>query len=168
MNYNYAMKIVSLRALLLALLFAASCSPMVDSRGYVKQGELKDVIIVGKTSRQEVIDTFGSPSTTSSFGSEIWYYISNRKETKAFLKAKITDQNITRIEFDDSGMVSKVETYNYDQMNDIKSVARETPTEGHSLGFLEQTLGNIGRFNKPGASSDTAAPGRKPSSGSGY
>ena len=148
---------------ILMLLVTGACSPIVDNRGYVKQASLKDKIVVGQTSKQEVLDRFGSPSAQSSFGQETWYYINNRKETVGFLKPETVDQDITRVEFDAAGLVVKVEDYAQDQAQEIKNVRRETPTEGHTLGFIEQALGNIGRFNKAGEGG-TAVPGRKPNS----
>ncbi len=151
---------------LFTLIFCAlaACSPKVDNRGYVKQVDFAGKIVVGQTGREEVVDQFGSPSSQSSFGDETWYYINNRKETVAFLAPESVDQDITRIEFDANGIVTKVEHYAQDQAQEIKNVKRETPTEGHTLGFVEQVLGNVGRFSK-GDSSGTVAPGRKPSSG---
>jgi outer membrane protein assembly factor BamE (lipoprotein component of BamABCDE complex) len=145
----------------------AACSPKVDDKGYVKQGDLKEKLVIGQTSKQEVFDQLGSPSSQSSFGPETWYYIHNRKETFAFLAPEMVDQDITSIEFDAGGVVSKINGYNKEQAQEIANVKRETPTEGHTLGFVEQVLGNVGRFNKAGAGAGTAAPGRQPKS-SGY
>lgn len=153
--------------LTLLLLASAACSPMVDNKGYVKQADLKDKLVTGQTSKQEVFDQFGSPSSQSSFGPETWYYIHSRKETVGFLKPESVDQDITSVEFDEKGIVSKINGYTQDQAQQVANVKRVTPTEGHSLGFVEQILGNVGRFNKAGSSSGTVAPGRKPSS-SGY
>jgi len=152
---------------LILLAFVAACSPIVDNKGYVKQAPLKDRLVIGQTSKQEVMDNFGSPSSTSSFGPETWYYIQSRKETVGFLKPEVVDQDITSIEFDQAGMVSKINGFNQEQALQIANVKRETPTEGHTLGFIEQVLGNVGRFNKAGDNSGTLAPGRKPNS-SGY
>lgn len=148
-------------------LLAAACSPIVDNRGYVKQADLKDKLVIGQTGKQEVLDQFGSPSSQSSFGPETWYYIHNKKETVAFLAPESVDQDITSIEFDPSGLVSKVNGFGQAQAVAVNNVKRETPTEGHSLNFIEQALSNVGRFNKPGDNSNTPAPGRRPRS-SGY
>lgn len=145
------------------LCLLAACSPKVDNRGYVKHGDVLRNIVAGQTSKQEVIDQLGSPSSQSSFGDETWYYINNRKETVAFLSPESVDQDITRIAFDSNGIVTKLEGYGQDKAQDIANVKRETPTEGHTLGFIEQTLGNVGRFSK--ADGSTVAPGRKPNSG---
>lgn len=136
--------------ILSAILLASACAPKVETRGYIKQANLKDEIVVGKTTKQEVLGKFGSPSTQSSFGAETWYYISSRKEAFGFMKPETTDQETFNISFDANGVVNSVSSNNKDDARDIDMVSRTTPTEGHSLSFIDQTIGNLGRFNKPG------------------
>lgn len=150
-----------------AALFVGACSPKVESRGYVNQVSWKDSVKVGQTNKQQVLDTFGSPSAQSTFGPETWYYVSSRKESVGFLKPEIKEQDTVDVTFDSAGIVSSVEFYNKDSGKKIDLVKRTTPTEGHSLNFLDQTLGNLGRFNKPG-NTDTAVPGRRPSNNGGF
>jgi len=139
-----------------ALLLVSACSPKVEDRGYIKNASWKDSIIVGQTTKQEVQDKFGSPSSQSSFGADTWYYISSQKEAFAFLKPEITQQEIADIQFDASGVVSAVNVYGKENAQQIELVKRTTPTEGHRMSFVDQTLGNLGRFNKPGSTSGTS------------
>lgn len=141
-----------------------SCSPKVENRGYIKQVSWKDAVKVGQTTKQEVFDQFGSPSAKSTFGPETWYYVSSRKESVGFLKPEVVEQETADITFDYAGVVRDVKIYNKDDGRDISLVKRTTPTEGHSLSFIDQTLGNLGRFNKPGGN-DTVVPGRRPGGG---
>ncbi len=143
-------------ALLTTAMLATACSAKVDNRGYVSTGDIKTMVAVGQT-RDEVLTNLGSPSSQSTFGNETWYYISSRKEATAFFKPEVVKQDVTRIEFDTEGMVSKVETFNEESREDVAITKRTTPTEGHRLGFIEQLLGNIGRFNKP--RDNTGGPG---------
>lgn len=152
------------KQLLILLLMISACDPIVDNRGYVRQDDFASKITVGQTSKQEVFDQFGSPSSQSSFGDETWYYIQNRKETMGFFAPETVDQDVTRVEFNTAGIVTKIEAYGKDQAQKIENVSRETPTEGHTLGFIEQVMSNVGRFNKPGGPTGAAVPGRKPSS----
>ena len=144
-------------------LFVASCSPKIENRGYVKQENWKDAVIVGKTTKQDVLEKFGSPSAKSSFGSETWYYISSRKESVGFMRSEVVEQEAVDVAFDASGVVRSVNIYDKDSAKDVELVKRITPTEGHSLNFINQTLGNLGRFNKPGGNSGTSLPGQRPS-----
>ena len=139
----------------------AACSPKLDNRGYVANAQWGDVVKVGQTTKQEILDNFGSPSAHSTFGDESWYYVSSRKETTAFFKPEIAQQDTVRLTFDAADVVTNIEYFDKNQGQDLAMVKRETPTEGHSLGFFEQLLGNVGRFNKPSNGSDSIAPGRK-------
>ena len=95
------------------------------------------------TTRDEVLSGLGSPSVQSSFGTETWYYVASRKEATAFLKPEVTEQQVTRIEFDAAGVVSKIENFDESNSQDLNYAKRVTPTEGHQLGFFEQIMGNI-------------------------
>lgn len=148
----------------LFLLALSACSPKVDNRGYVSDASWKDNVTIGTTTKQDIINTFGSPSSQSSFGAETWYYVSARKETVAFFETELAAQDTVRVEFDAAGVVSSVSTFDKESGKNIALTTRTTPTEGHSLNFFEQVMGNLGRFNKPG-SNDTLAPGRRPGRG---
>lgn len=158
-------RIQSVKALCAALaacllVVATACAPKVDNGGYVRETPIKDQVTIGKSTQEDVQNTLGSPSAQSTFGEEIWYYITARKEAYAFMRPEIVEQEVVRIEFDKSGVVSKVESYNQDSSKEFDLVKRTTPTEGHTLGFFEQILGNIGRFNAPGGR-DNSGPGRR-------
>lgn len=142
----------------------AACSPKVDNRGYVSGMEWKDRVIPGQTTKDEVQAFFGSPSSQSIFGNDTWYYITQRKETTAFLPTEVAQQHVVRIEFDSAGVVSSVQNFSEQDAKDFDVVKRTTPTEGHTLGFFEQVVGNIGRFNRPGGGS-SPSPGRRSTGG---
>ncbi|MBY0407845.1 MAG: outer membrane protein assembly factor BamE [Rickettsiales bacterium] len=146
----------------LALLLVAACAPKVEPGGYVRSADIKEVATIGKTTKNELEEKLGSPSVQSTFGSDVWYYVTDKKEAYGFMKYDTVEQKVTRIEFDDAGVVSKVEDFDETQMADISIVKRETATEGHTLGFFEQILGNIGRFNAPGGQAGPASGRRGP------
>lgn len=151
-------KLLLLTAAACTLLVPAACSPKVDNGGYVQEKPIKDLITVGQSSKDDVKTKLGSPSAQSSFGAEAWYYVTQRKEAHAFFKPEITEQDVVRVEFNESGVVTKVENYSQKDGEDFDITKRTTPTEGHTLGFMEQVLGNIGRFNHPG---NENTPGRR-------
>lgn len=132
----------------------SACSPNVETRGHVAEPDWKQQITVGAATRDQVFDLFGSPSTTSSFGTETWYYVTTKRESFAFFKPEIADQDVIAITFDSAGVVSNIEEVGKDAMrDDVEFSSRKTPTEGHSMTFIEQLLGNAGRFNRPDSGS---------------
>lgn len=142
------------------MVLAASCSPKVETRGYIKNADWQQNVVVGKTTKDEVMNQFGSPSAQSNFGDETWYYITIRQEATAFFRPENTEQDVVKLTFDRSGVLSAIKAYNKDNAQDFEMVKRTTPTEGHSVTAIEQFLGNIGRFNN--SSGGSLAPGRQP------
>ena len=126
-------------------LCVAACSPMVSNRGHVQKDDLLDALQTG-TSQAEVQQRYGSPSSTSRFGEETWYYIRSRKEAQGFLRPEITEQQVIGVVFDTNGQVKEVVDYDLSDRQDVVMIDEVTPTEGHSIGFVEQALGNLGRF----------------------
>lgn len=133
----------------MALLIVACSTPV--SHGYVHDEEAIKAIKPGVTTKDEVQQSLGSPSSESSFGLITWYYISSVKNTRSLLPPKVTEQNVTEIAFDGGGVVSSVKDYTLADGKKVDVVKRITPTEGQQLGFFEQILGNLGRFNKEGS-----------------
>lgn len=141
-----------LRALAVAgaMLSLSACGiATVDNRGYMPTQDAAERVQIGQSTREDVRGALGSPSTVSDFPPETWYYISREKETVAFLKPELTKQDVLQIEFDEFGKVSKFVRYGKDVTQDVKLVERTTPTEGRSVGLVEQLLGNLGKFNTP-------------------
>ena len=140
---NRARRCISATALVLVLV---ACAPITNQRGNLPDPDLLSQIEPGAQSRDDIANLLGSPTNIASFGSETWYYISTQTETIAFYEPEVVDQRIVAIAFDDDGMVASVRTYGLDDARDIEPVARVTPTGGREMTFLEQLLGNIGRF----------------------
>lgn len=132
----------------ISLVPLCACIPaQVENRGYVDaMGHTKNIVI-GTTTRDDVRQLLGSPSLTNNFGEETWYYVSKKKEAVAFLKPKITDQHVTAVTFDPSGVVNKLEKKALKDSKQVAIAKEVTPSEGQQLGFFEQMLGNVGRFN---------------------
>lgn len=128
----------------------ASCSPIVDTRGHTLEDVDMSQIIEGQSGPEDVRAILGSPSTVSNFGHLTWYYINERKETMGFYAPEVADQKVVAIHFDEAERVSKIEDYGKAASKPVEFVKKETPTEGHELGIMEQMLGNFGRFNAPG------------------
>lgn len=144
------MRFSLLSLLVMSFLATAACEPIVDQRGHVMEEEKLANITPGVSRMNDVYAILGAPSSASDFGEPRWYYIATTKETSGFFKPEIVGQKVTQIVFDESGTVKSIETPNEVDLAKLETIAEETPTEGHSLGFFEQMLSNMGRFNGGG------------------
>lgn len=102
----------------------------------------------GVATKQDVRAALGSPSSTAAFDSRVWYYISQVKVRQAFFKPDTAQQQVLVMHFDNNDVVDRIGVLAEDDSKEVTLVARETPTAGHKLTFLEQLLGNVGRFTK--------------------
>lgn len=142
-------KLRSLLALALFCSVLAACAPRVDYRGaQIDEDRLKQVE-VGVSTEPQVNALLGSPSTTSTFQQwgTVWYYISAETEAVAFMAPELIDQQVLAILFGKDGKVSEIKRYGMKDGRQVAFVNRETPTKGKDITFLEQLLGNFGRFN---------------------
>lgn len=157
------------RSALVAALFAAAglagCVPVLDQRGNLPEPEKLALIHPGATTRDEVTKILGTPSSTGIFDDKNWYYISRRTKQVAFLDPDVLDQQVYIVNFDDKGVVRGVDHKDMKDGREIEPAPGATPAPGRELTFLEQVLGNIGRFNKGGSTGggkDAPQQGPKP------
>lgn len=126
----------------------SACQSRLNTRGNLLDPERLADIQPGELSRDEVAEILGSPSSITPFGSDTWYYISQRTETFAFFSPKVIERQIVVISFDKDGKVAKVDTLGLEQGRSIDPIKRTTPTHGNKLTVIEQLVGNLGRFKK--------------------
>lgn len=115
-------------------------------------------LVVGQHTRDDVAAILGSPSSTSPFDDQSWYYISNRTETLAFLAPEVTEQQVVVIEFNNEGTIAEIDQLGLDHKREVDIVDRETPTTGNDMSVLDEMIGNIGRFGD--GDMDNSLPGR--------
>lgn len=139
----------------LLLLASAACAPRQDYRGSALDEDKLNLVQVGTSTEAQVNALLGSPSTISTFPDwgVTYYYISSETETVAFLAPELIDQQVVAIAFDKDNRVKEIKRYGLKDGKQVAFIDRETPTRGKELTFIEQLLGNLGRFN-----SSTSAP----------
>jgi len=134
--------------LLVLALAAGACAPRVHNQGHEVDPERLAQVEPGKTNRDQVMEILGSPSSNSTFGPEIWYYVSQQVHFTLFFKPEVNDRKVIAVEFDQDGVVSTVSTLGLADGRNVRPVDRVTPTSGHEITILEQVLGNFGRFSR--------------------
>lgn len=108
--------------------------------GYVVDEESLALIPVG-SSREQVLLTMGTPSTTATFDTEVLYYISQKREKPvAFMKPRLVEQSVLAIYFDKDGVVERKAHYTLQDGKVFDTISRTTPTGGRDLTFLQQIL----------------------------
>lgn len=138
--------IAAFTATLLATTGLTACAPITNYSGFQAiDSDPKDVKI-GTDTKSTVRAKLGSPSATSTFDPNVWFYVNQVKQRVAFRKPKVTARNVTAIAFNkDSEMVDTVNIYTLKDGKVIAFNNRETPTRGREMTILEQLLGSVGQ-----------------------
>jgi outer membrane protein assembly factor BamE (lipoprotein component of BamABCDE complex) len=163
--------VVSSKALFTALVAAAAaamlsaCVPNIDQRGNLPEPDKLAEIHPGATTKDQVAKILGTPSSTGIFDDKRWYYVSRKTKQVAFLDPDLLDQQVYIVNFNGKGVVQSVDHRGLKDGRDIAMAPGATPAPGRELTFIEQILGNIGRFNRSAPASggaETEKPGPRP------
>jgi outer membrane protein assembly factor BamE (lipoprotein component of BamABCDE complex) len=138
---------------LVACLVLGGCSffeAKSQLRGYrVDADQLKE-LVPGTTTRADVTALIGSPTARATFDDNTWLYVSEVTRRRIARTDGVLSQNVLVLSFNDQGVLQDVKQVNPDEAVPVSIVARSTPSPGTEASFLQQLLGNIGRFNAVG------------------
>jgi outer membrane protein assembly factor BamE (lipoprotein component of BamABCDE complex) len=115
----------------------------------VDADQLKE-LVPGTTTRADVTALIGSPTARATFDDNTWLYVSEVTRRRIARTDGVLSQNVLVLSFNDQGVLQDVKQVNPDEAVPVSIVARSTPSPGTEASFLQQLLGNIGRFNAVG------------------
>jgi outer membrane protein assembly factor BamE (lipoprotein component of BamABCDE complex) len=126
-------------------LVLAGCQPIIANRGNMLDEDRINQVKSGSSSKNDVFEALGSPSITSTFDDNTWYYIGQRTEREAFFRPEITDRKVIAVQFDDTDHVKTINRVGLEEAVDVEPFTETTPAVGRDITFMEQLIGNIGR-----------------------
>lgn len=156
--------LLPLLASLTALALTGCLDIPVDQRGNLPDPAILGQINPGVTDKATVTRLLGSPSSIAAFDDGTWYYISQKTKEVAFFKPQLLDQEVVAIDFDKDGVVREVRHRGLDDRVAVAPNPNATPAPGREFSFLEQLIGNFGRYSgAPGiGGANQQAPGGGP------
>jgi outer membrane protein assembly factor BamE (lipoprotein component of BamABCDE complex) len=118
-------------------------------------------LVIGTSTKKDAGSLLGSPTAHATFDDNEWIYISETTHTRIGQMPGILKQNVVVLDFDPNGTLRGVKRLNEDDGRNISVVSRATPSPGSDASFLQQLLGNVGKYNVGGlgAGSGDNAPG---------
>ncbi|MFZ2620868.1 MAG: outer membrane protein assembly factor BamE [Alphaproteobacteria bacterium] len=138
------MRTYLLSGLLLFSALLSACASIESTHGQVVKEASVRALQPGVDTQETVKRALGSPSTTGTFDTARWYYLTETTESTPLKPNQLAERNLVVIDFDQAGKVSKVEIKTRNEAKDVAFDETETPTQGQSMGILDQLLGNLG------------------------
>ena len=154
---------------MLAVCFMVSgCSwllPPPQTRGNKVEAEQLKQLIPGISTKADVVALIGSPTQKTAFDENTWLYITETTRARLGQTLGVLDQSVVVVTFDDRGVLQGTKSISKDDSIPVEVEAKTTPSPGTEASFMQQLLGNIGRFNALGAGNGQTAGGAGPSGG---
>ena len=117
---------------------------VIENHGqiYEKNINFKE-LQVGKTTKKEIVQLLGSPSTTSNFDDEqSWIYISSEFKKFIFLDGSNTDQKILILSFNQNTLKNK-ELLSKNDINNIEYEETLTDSRGKKVNWIKEFFTNL-------------------------
>lgn len=153
-------------ALLLGIaLLLSGCgwfAPPPTVRGiHVDSDQLKE-LVPGTSTQADVTALLGSPTAHATFDDNTWLYIGERTQPRIGRTLAVLTQRVIVLTFNDQGVLEHIDSRNKDNELPVSVIARTTPSPGTEASFMQQLLGNIGRFVPGGGAGSSGFGGGAP------
>ncbi len=143
----------SLRSTLIGLLLLVllpACSVIETPRtlrgNKIDPDQLKE-LVVGTSTKADATSLLGSPTARATFDDNRWIYISELTRVRIGRTPGVLEQDVTVLSFDQGGVLRGVQRLGQDDGRDVSVVSRATPSPGSEASFMQQLLGNVGKFS---------------------
>ncbi len=127
----------------------------MQARGNRVDPEQLAQLVPGTSTRGDANALLGSPTTRAAFDDNTWIYISELTKPVVGATNTVQDQQTVTLVFDRAGVLRQIDKKGMEDAVDVAVVSRTTPTPGNETSFLQQLLGNVGRFNPGGPGGTT-------------
>lgn len=107
-------------------------------------------LVPGTSTRKDVAALLGSPLTKAPFDDNIWIYVSQITRPVIGGTNYVRTQHVYAITFDNAGVLRDIVQKDKADALPVQVVSRTTPSPGSEASFMQQLIGNIGRFNPTG------------------
>jgi len=125
----------------------SSCMIREEYHGREVSAELLLQLKINKSTKEEVVELLGNPSSVSTFDDNIWYYLSLTKKGVSVFKPDITSQKSVQLRFKND-MLIDIKTYEDGKARSFDFNKQETKVEGNNHTAVQDFFHNLGRYNK--------------------
>ena len=125
-------------------------TPIPTDRGTNIEAVDYDKLIPGTSTRADVSNLIGSPTTHATFDDNTWIYIGEVTAPVPTMRPKIETQKVVVLTFDQSGTLRSRRMLDKSDAHDVNMASGSTPSPGSTTSFMQQLIGNVGRYSPLG------------------
>ena len=113
---------------------------------HVDADQLRE-LVPGTSTRADVTSLIGSPTAHATFDDNTWIYIGEVTRPRIARVQGVESQDVLVMNFDQNGVLRDMHKLTGKDSKPVDVVSRTTPSPGSSASFMQQLLGNVGRYN---------------------
>ncbi|TKW61572.1 MAG: outer membrane protein assembly factor BamE [Blastochloris viridis] len=148
-NHNIlSFRTFAVPALVACALVIAGCAETVNTRGQIILPSRLAQVQPGVSTKQDVLQLLGSPSTQGTMNDNRWYYITSSVATTSLNPYELKSRQIVIIDFDGNDVVASLTQKDKNDGKQVTPDADETKTHGQAMGIVDQLIGNLGGLAK--------------------
>ena len=133
--------------LMVCLLGLSGCGERLSSHGHsIDEYDLQNIVI-GDSTKNDILFALGKPSFEGAFGSGKIYYVAQNMVQPAGGRKETTSREIFAFTFDDDNRLQAITVTDESTGLEIATLDAKTPTPGADFGVFEQIFANIRRRN---------------------
>ncbi len=125
-------------------------NPTHARRGQIVDADALKELVPGTSSRADATSLLGSPTARATFDDNTWIYISQVTSTRIGRTPGVTEQKVIVLSFDQKGSLTRIRQLDRQDSKQIAMAAGATPSPGSEASFMQQLLGNVGKFTPAG------------------
>lgn len=139
-----------------AALLLSGCSvfgifaPTKTQRGAMLDTDTVKELVPGTSTRADATSLLGSPTAKATFDDNTWIYIGQVTETRIGRTPGVVKQRVVVLTFDPNGTLRQVKSLDKADAKDVAMATGATPSPGSEASFMQQLLGNVGKFSPAG------------------
>ena len=122
---------------------------------HARRGELIDAeslrdLTPGVSTRADATSVLGTPTAHATFDDNTWIYITQITSTRIARTPGVTMQQVLVLKFDPRGTLVSIRQLDKGDGKQIAMAPGATPSPGSEANFMQQLLGNVGKFTPAG------------------
>ena len=126
-----------------SFILAYSCSPINNQHGYILEDIVDSANSLSQfnsetTSKNEILQTLGSPSIIINDVNNIWIYLVSIKRENIFENDEMMYQSIMRYEFDSNGILLSKDFFDKEDFTEITFSKDKTKVFSDNFGLADQ------------------------------
>ncbi|HQS83824.1 MAG: hypothetical protein B7Y25_02635 [Alphaproteobacteria bacterium 16-39-46] len=128
--------------------FLTGCAPFSTIHGNLPDAETVSKVKKGETTKAQVLEILGPPTSIAPFNPKVWYYIGERVERVAFFDPDVMEKEIFMVTFNDEDILESFTPIERPHDFEIEPNTRKTKTLGQDPSLMQQMFGNFGKFSR--------------------